>query len=130
MDQSQIDNLARTWIAKVEALIKNSLEPGSIEDIPNYDLEEMVDNDPENAWLVIDSARGMAQDDLMLANIAAGPLEDLLWLHGEKFIDRFEELAKKDEHFAFLMTGVWARNKSGDIVARINAISNFTKRHL
>jgi len=132
MDQSQIDNLARTWMANIAELIRQKTgNPNVIPNIPMHDLDVMVYEDPENAWLVIDSARRMTQDDRMLANIAAGPLENLLSKHGEQFIDRVEALAKADEHFAYLMTGVWERNKmSESLVARIKAIANLAKRHL
>jgi hypothetical protein len=43
----------------------------------------------------------------MLANVAAGPLEDLLKREPDRFIDRVEIQARRDAKFRRCLTGVW-----------------------
>jgi hypothetical protein len=43
----------------------------------------------------------------VLANLAAGPLEDLLVYHGPAVIERVEALAAEDTVFSQLLSGVW-----------------------
>jgi len=42
------------------------------------DVDDLVRNDPERAWLVIQLIFAACRDDLERACLAAGPLEDLL----------------------------------------------------
>jgi hypothetical protein len=43
----------------------------------------------------------------VLANIAAGPLENLLTRSPEQFIDRVAEEARRDARFRGCLTGLW-----------------------
>src|SRR5262245_47557786 len=62
-------------------------------------VTDLVLEDPEVAWPAILALVRAAPDDLVLANVAAGPLEDLLSNHGASFIDRVETEARRDERF-------------------------------
>jgi hypothetical protein len=44
---------------------------------------------------------------LVLANIAAGPLEDLLCRSPDRFLDRAEIQYRRDSKFHRCITGVW-----------------------
>lgn len=70
-------------------------------------LRELVRSNPEAAWEMIQDefrARGNA---LERACIAAGPLEDLLVLHGPMYLARIELFARSDRHFAGMLHAVW-----------------------
>jgi hypothetical protein len=72
--------------------------------------EEVVDLssvDPEKAWLLALSMISRTSDEILLAAIAAGPLEDILCWHGHQFIDRVEALAVDDAHFRDCLRSVW-----------------------
>ncbi|MEO8242953.1 MAG: DUF6869 domain-containing protein [bacterium] len=43
--------------------------------------------------------------------VAAGPLEDLIALHGGAVIDRIEALARQSDRYRYLLSGVWAQGK-------------------
>ena len=45
--------------------------------------------------------------EILLANIAVGPLEDLLKHRGEKFTDRIEEATRSDPVFKKMLGAVW-----------------------
>jgi hypothetical protein len=49
----------------------------------------------------------LAPDDAALAYVAAGPLEDLVREHLERFADRLVEQARRDPRFRDALKGVW-----------------------
>lgn len=57
--------------------------------------------------------------DRVIAVFAAGPLEDLLAKHGQKYIDRIEELALEDEKFNMLLGGVWRNTMASEVWNRV-----------
>ena len=74
---------------------------------------------PEFVWDVV---LQIIQRDLskeQLALLAAGPLEDLLALHGNGFIDRIEQQAQINPQFAHLLGGVWRRGMTPEIWNRV-----------
>lgn len=56
-----------------------------------------------------------------VADIAAGPLEDLIAAHGAELIDEIEALASRAPRFAYALTGVWKRETPALLWARIEA---------
>jgi len=54
-----------------------------------------------------------------MANLAAGPLEDLLAHNGEDVIDEVERLARIDAEFRKCLTGVWQNAMSHELFARV-----------
>ena len=94
-------------------------------------LDDMVRHEPGKAWPIILAIRSATDDDRILANLAAGPLEDILARHGEKFIDRVETLARQDEKFLYILTGVWSRSSmSKELWTRISTVTEKSKRHM
>lgn len=75
-------------------------------------VDDAVWNNPEEGWSLILALIKEAPNNSILANVAAGPLEDLIVRHCEQFIDRIEEQARKDPKFRLCLTGVWCE---GDI---------------
>jgi hypothetical protein len=80
-------------------------------------------NDPEMAWSIIKIMWKLDSSEKILANIAAGPLEDLLVYHGEKFIDRVEEAAQNDPIFKKMLGAVWQNAIPDDVWNRIKAVA-------
>jgi hypothetical protein len=70
-------------------------------------LDVMVREKPEEAWSIITKLVELSPDDRILANVAAGPLEDLLNLQPYAFIERIEERARSDAKFRRCVSGVW-----------------------
>lgn len=61
----------------------------------------------EEAWPVILALLERAPDDLAIAFVAAGPLEDLIRDHGPRFLDRLEAQARTSARFRGALSGVW-----------------------
>ncbi len=70
-------------------------------------VHDAVDNDPEKGWDLIKDLVEKCPNDNVLADIAAGPLENLMKKYGETFIDRIETFANESEQFRKCLTGVW-----------------------
>jgi hypothetical protein len=73
-------------------------------------MVDLVLNRPEEAWPVILELISNAPSNQILADIAAGPLEDLVRQYPEQFADRVEIQARKDPRFRLCLTGVWYSN--------------------
>ena len=76
------------------------------------DVDDLVHRDPEAGWALILELIAAASDDRLLANVAAGPLEDLLVRAPEQFIERVELEARRDPKFRRCLTGVWGLSTS------------------
>jgi hypothetical protein len=74
---------------------------------------------PETIWQVVLKALKHNLTDEQQALLAAGPLEDLLVLHGAAFIGRVEDEAKVNPAFNHLLGGVWRREMPTEIWLRI-----------
>src|SRR6266487_3438063 len=65
----------------------------------------------EAVWAVVLALVEAAPDDRALGHVAAGPLEDLAWYHGEQFGERLVERTRADPKFRTAMAGIlgWDR---------------------
>jgi hypothetical protein len=86
------------------------------------DLYELEYNDPETLWLLILAIHGKDQSARIQEVLSAGPVEDLLTKHGDKFIERVEARARQDSTFAKLLGGVWKNRMSEDNWIRVQAV--------
>lgn len=97
------NSLVNDWLAYHAA--------GSVAEDPRFDAWEKVDDlvrrDPDAGWALTLELVAAAPDDRLLANIAAGPLEDLLTRNPHGFIERVEIEARRDPKFRRCLTGVW-----------------------
>ena len=71
------------------------------------EVDNVVRSDPERGWALTLELIEAAPDDRVLANVAAGPLEDLLSRSPDQFVDRAELCALQDSKFRRCLTGVW-----------------------
>lgn len=69
----------------------------------------LVEEAPETAFRVILAALPHFKADLEIAQLAAGPLEDLVTQHGERMIDEIEREALSNERFRYLLSGIWGQ---------------------
>jgi hypothetical protein len=121
LDIREIQQIAQTWI-ELYRLPEDSQEREA-KFWAFERLSGLVRDDPEEAWRIIEAMRRLDGTDSILANVAAGPLEDLLVYHGDKFIDRFEILAQSDQQFRRLLGAVWKNDMSDALWARVKAIA-------
>jgi hypothetical protein len=60
----------------------------------------------EDAWDLVVTLTRRAPDEI-LGNVAAGPLEDVVRLHGAALVDWIEGEARRDERFRWALGCVW-----------------------
>ena len=123
IDESELDRIVTAWIAAQQAT------SGSPEYETNWwavseVMEWALEGDGDRLWQFILETYKRDPPDEVIAVLAAGPLEDLLAKRGEDFIDRIEELARKDPNFNHVLGGVWRNRITGEVWQRIEAIRN------
>src|ERR1044072_8098587 len=88
-------------------------------------MEQVIDwhleRQGEHLWQFITTAYKRDLSDRAVGLLAAGPLEDLLAEQGPEFIDRVEELARKDPKFNYLLGGVWRNSMTAEVWERVQA---------
>ncbi len=109
--------LAATWIALQYA--KNNSQEHEAKFWSFEEMARLQASDPERCWSIILKIFAQDQSDYLLANLAAGPLEDLLAQHGERFIERIETLARQEPRFRFATQMVWRNSISAPVWARL-----------
>lgn len=82
-------------------------------------MYDVVKDAPQLAWAAILQLLEVELTDAQIALLAAGPLEDLLALHGRQFIERVEHEAVRNARFNNLLGGVWESSIPLDIWARV-----------
>jgi len=85
------------------------------------ELGWLVEHEPETAWKVILRIFAAPGAEPYHGNLAAGPVEDLLSLHGAQFIERIEARAASSPLFASLLGGVWQFNMPNSIWHRVQS---------
>ena len=63
------------------------------------EVNEITVMDAERGWSITRALIAAAPDDQTLGYLAAGPLEDVLEVHGVQLMDRIESLAHHDKKF-------------------------------
>jgi hypothetical protein len=120
MDETELDEVVTSWIEGQEA------ERGSpahercwwaISEVMDWSLERKG----EQLWRFILAMNKRDISPEVAAVFAAGPIEDLLGEQGSEFIDRVEELARKDPKFNHVLGGVWRNTMSDDIWQRVQS---------
>lgn len=119
MTQEELDNLADNWIRYWYAPKDSAEAEATAWATDLYDLEY---DDPETLWLLILNIHRKDQSARVQEVLSAGPVEDLLAKHGERFIDRVEAEAMKDPKFAHLLGGVWKSGMTNEIWNRLQAV--------
>ena len=96
----------------------------------HWAVHKLIDigmDQPERFWLLILEIFNRSESDWQRANLAAGPLEDLLSCYGEDFIDRIEKLANQNENFRELLTSVWKNTITPVVWNRIQCLCSISK---
>ena len=87
-------------------------------DSPIYDenfwandcMDTIVAEMPELGFKLIVFALTYFKEPFEIGCLAAGPLENLVYFHGERMIDEIEREAKDNEQFRLLLSGIWGES--------------------
>jgi hypothetical protein len=128
-DEEPLAALADGWIA---ATIRSNPENGGLKAVPrsarsqlNEPVQAFIElriSNPDDAFQVVEHVLGKTSDPWVLANLGAGPLEDLLETGDASAIARVNTLAEKYPNAREALSHVWTSHfppQSRDAVARI-----------
>ena len=79
-------------------------------DPSNWAIQEFINisfDDPETSWHAILDILSRKPNERVIGALSAGPLEDIVELNGEDFIERIESHANENPVFRHLLGGVW-----------------------
>jgi hypothetical protein len=96
-------------------------EPAQADFSPVDQVMDIVSAQPEEAWAFVLAVLNADASECIQANLAAGPLEDMLVSFGAKIIDRVEDEASVNPTFAHLLGGVWRNSIDADVWTRLLA---------
>jgi hypothetical protein len=119
MERQELAKMADNWIKYWHA---PQGSPVREEYWDATDLYELEQNDPETLWLLILAIHKRDQSVAIQQVLSAGPIEDLLAKHGDKFINRVEAEARNDPQFAKVLGGVWKNRMSDEVWNRVQAV--------
>jgi hypothetical protein len=113
VNEPDLTQIAQSWV-RMQRAERNS---------PAYEAEfwsfeaiwEFCRNRPEDAWKAIVEIYGSEPEDIVLANLAAGPVEDLLVYHGSVALPWMAACCAAQPGFAKVLQMVW-RNAMPDEV--------------
>lgn len=111
-------------VAIVDAWIRRYSHPQSAEISEEtewaYDrLDEICERDPKLCLEILGEICAKSNNDWVISNLAAGPLEDLLARHGESIISDVEARARTDLAFREALSAVWQNVIPNDVWARV-----------
>ncbi|MDX6694467.1 MAG: hypothetical protein QOF02_2070 [Blastocatellia bacterium] len=122
MIDSELQKVVEAWVA-CQAAVEGSPEYQSnwwaIEKVIDW---AVLESEPELLWRFVLAAYQRGLPDTTTAVLAAGPLEDLLSRHGPDYIERVEELARRDARFNHLLGGVWQLEMTDEVWERVKAV--------
>lgn len=122
LDKEQIRQVAEAW-TKLHHLPHNKTAEREMVYWAYERLCDLVQNDPEEGWKVIQAIRRLDGSDVILSNLGAGPVEDLMVAHGPRFIERVEALAGQDQQFRKMLGCTWQNRMPDELWARIKAVA-------
>lgn len=114
-------NLADAWI-RFQHLPKDSDARDELEWAWER-LDDLCRTQPNSAWHVIQEIIARDQSDKILADVGAGPFEDLLVHHGASFIGQVESCARSNPAFKRMLGVVWKNAIPDDVWNRVKAIA-------
>ncbi|HEY0099904.1 MAG TPA: hypothetical protein VGB76_13230 [Pyrinomonadaceae bacterium] len=120
MNDGELQKIVDAWITGMEA-DRDASERESNRWAISEVIDWKYDGEAELLWRFVLAGYKRELSDKVLACLAAGPLEDLLSAFGAAFIDRVEELARKDPQFNWLLGGVWRLAMTDEVWARVQA---------
>ncbi|HTS17084.1 MAG TPA: hypothetical protein VMP11_05880 [Verrucomicrobiae bacterium] len=82
-------------------------------------MMDAVHDVPETVWPAILKILEHELTPDQIADLAAGPMEDLLAQHGARFIERVEAEAQRNPRLNHLLGGVWKSSMTEEIWERV-----------
>lgn len=85
-------------------------------------LNELTLRRPEEAWRTILAIHELDHSLPIRSKLAAGPIEDLLSRHGDRWINHVEEEADRSPAFRSTLGGVWQNQMTDPVWERVQKV--------
>lgn len=105
MDEIQLQELATAWMRMHRAQANS--EAYATEFWSFELLSDLCRNNPDHAWKAIREIYCSRPEEIVLANLAAGPLEDLLVYHGDAVLPWIARYCADEQGFVTVLEMVW-----------------------
>lgn len=118
-----LSRLAGRFLAYLRAGVGDDPAPDDHPDAWTWEVFfELTQNHPALGLAATRAALAACETADDVALVAAGPLEDLVVLHGAALIDEIEAWAAAAPRFSYALTGVWPQDLKGSLLwARVEA---------
>jgi len=114
------NKLIISWI-KLQGLDRDTKEAEELMWASNSLIRTTLSN-PEKAWHIILEILQQTDDEWVLTNVAAGPLEDLLAQHPDTAINLLEEEVQHNKKLRSILNGVWQNLMPDDVWKRLQKL--------
>ncbi len=121
MDTTRKHQFVKSWMAIQDALAGTEAYEKNF--WAHEQLADLCEDKPQDAWEVILALVGEAKSEPLLEAIGAGPLQELMALHGEEYIARVEREAAGNAPFRRAMAGAWLDRDDTPVWARFYEIA-------
>ena len=122
MNADELSKLVDAWIAGTLFGRNERGHPTAVHDENWWALERVMnwkcDNEPELLWRFILAVHDKDSSEELAVHLSAGPVEDLMSEFGEAYIERVEDLARRDPKFKRMLRGVWQDQISEELWSR------------
>lgn len=124
MNTKEENDLVEAWIKLTKIAFEKSYDHPEADELfwASMKLTDLVSDEPQTAWNIILRILNADQDPIILMNLSAGPLEDLLAKHGKQIINVIEAEAATNKAFRELLSGVWKNSMDDEIWSRVQAV--------
>jgi hypothetical protein len=119
MTEAEIIDLAQRWI-KLQRVPQDSPEAKELMRAA-VQVNMLALRQPQECWTVVMKVFNETDDEWVLTNLAAGPLESLVARHADKIIPLLESEASKNERFRDMLSSVWKNLMPEDAWRRLQA---------
>jgi hypothetical protein len=120
------DQLVRAWIMRYEKVqAESDASPAAQELYWAYEkLDDACWQSPAKAFEIILAILNATNNEFVLDNLAAGPLESVLVRHGNQVINLVESEAKSNTRFRQLLSGVWQNTMNDELWHRVQGAAH------
>lgn len=119
--KEKLEGLGQAWIILHENIRKYGRESKETDEVfwAHEGLYELCETAPRDALDLINYVVNSTDDEFLLANLAAGPVEELLCFHGQLLIEEIERTASTSYKFRSLLRNVWKNEINEQVWERV-----------
>ncbi len=116
----KLSEIAKAWIEMWNIEVDDP-ERKKYNWVDDFEYEAVYENPDQALYFVLEILKQPIKNESTEV-LAAGPLEQVLAVHGPKIIEKVEQLAESNDEFAILLGGVWQNDISDEVWKRVKKV--------